>query len=382
MKAKNNKNVVFLTNILPPYRLAVFQLLTKHFSKFKILLSTQSEGNRDWEVSSDGIDVEVQRNMTLTGHNKHSSGFKEDGAIHIPFNTITKLYELRPDVIVSAELGLRTLFSTFYKLLNPGVRFIVYADLSEYTESSRGLLRYLIRKFILRYSDSVIVNGEAGRRYINNKLKYKGNVYKIPYPSDKIFLDNFKEKKIISNGSMSKLNLQILYVGQLIPRKGLIQFIDVLSSYIENKDICIKFVLVGDGELKKKISSIKEKNLIISCVGHVGYDELFKYYLESDISVLPTLADTWALVVNESMSCGVPVLGSKYSQAIEEMVQHGVNGWIYDPMLKGDLYKVLDHIVVKDLAKLDKISFEAYSRAKQISAEVVAKAMIIALDSN
>lgn len=37
------------------------------------------------------------------------------------------------------------------------------------------------------------------------------------------------------------------------------------------------------------------------------------------------------LVVNEAMAAGVPVLGSRYSQAVEELVEDGVNGWVFSP---------------------------------------------------
>lgn len=380
MKSDKDKCVVFLTNILPPYRLAVFHLLSEHFREFKILLSAQNEGDRDWIVNATGLNVEVQKNISLLGRNKHPSGFEEKGTVHIPFDTLSKLYSIRPDVIISAEFGLRTLFTTFYKILNPEVRFICYADLSIYTERGRGIARLFIRKFILKFCDAVIVNGNAGERYIGGLLKYRCVINTVPYPSDDKFLANFKVKNKIIVESGSELKLQMIYVGQLIPRKGLLQFINELSAYIENKNIYIKLILVGDGELKEFLCANNNANVDIECVGHIGYDDLFSYYISSDLSILPTLADTWALVVNESMACGVPVLGSIYSQAVEELIVDGVNGWIYDPLKSGDLSRVLDRLVSSDLEKLDEISLNAHLTAKKVSAYFVSSEMINAID--
>ena len=49
------------------------------------------------------------------------------------------------------------------------------------------------------------------------------------------------------------------------------------------------------------------------------------------VLVFPTLADEWGLVVNEALAAGVPVLGSLYSQAVEELVRDGENGWTFRP---------------------------------------------------
>jgi glycosyltransferase involved in cell wall biosynthesis len=47
--------------------------------------------------------------------------------------------------------------------------------------------------------------------------------------------------------------------------------------------------------------------------------------------VFPTLSDEWGLVVNEAMASGLPVLGSKYSQAVEDLVEDGRTGWTFAP---------------------------------------------------
>jgi len=380
MITKSAKKVVFLTNILPPYRLSVFRLLSKSYSEFKVLLSANNEKNRSWKINTSGIDVEIQKNISLIGNNKHPIGFDEKGTIHIPFDTVTKLFTIKPDVIVTAEFGLRTLFASVYKLFIPKSKFIVYADLSEHTEGGRGVLRRLIRKYILLYASSVIVNGSAGERYIRNTLKYKGNIFKVPYPSDSVFIENHNVKNNVVNDVDGLLTINLLYVGQLISRKGIIQFVKQLEEYSSNKQLRFNLILVGDGDLKDNISSLSSDKISIKCKGQIEYSELFKFYLKTDISILPTLADTWALVVNESMSCGVPVLGSKYSQAAEEMINHRHNGWLYDPLSKEGFSNVMDEITVDVSSKLDEISSNAHETAKNISANYVSLKMIDAIN--
>ena len=55
-------------------------------------------------------------------------------------------------------------------------------------------------------------------------------------------------------------------------------------------------------------------------------------YAKASLFAFPTLADEWGVVVNEAMAAGLPVLGSIYSQAVEELVEDGVSGWVFRQM--------------------------------------------------
>ena len=48
--------------------------------------------------------------------------------------------------------------------------------------------------------------------------------------------------------------------------------------------------------------------------------------------------------MNEAMAAGLPVLGSIYSQAVEELVQDGQNGWVFDPLTEASTLAALDRV--------------------------------------
>jgi glycosyltransferase involved in cell wall biosynthesis len=64
-------------------------------------------------------------------------------------------------------------------------------------------------------------------------------------------------------------------------------------------------------------------------------------YAQAGIFVFPTMADEWGVVVNEALASGLPVLGSVYSQAVEEMIHDGVNGWKFRPDDEADILRAL-----------------------------------------
>ena len=55
--------------------------------------------------------------------------------------------------------------------------------------------------------------------------------------------------------------------------------------------------------------------------------ELAKYYSNSSVFVLPSLADSFALVVLEAMACGVPVIVTEHTGS-KEVLREGVDGFI------------------------------------------------------
>src|SRR4051794_35027336 len=107
-------HVALLTNFIPPYALPVYLELAQRVRKLTILLSTPMEVNRRWEPDWGGLDVRVQRTLTVQRPWKHPTGFREAASIHIPWDTTKTLKAIRPDVILSAQFGMRSLLSARY----------------------------------------------------------------------------------------------------------------------------------------------------------------------------------------------------------------------------------------------------------------------------
>jgi glycosyltransferase involved in cell wall biosynthesis len=55
--------------------------------------------------------------------------------------------------------------------------------------------------------------------------------------------------------------------------------------------------------------------------------ELFRYYSNASVFVLPSLADSFSLVVLEAMACGLPVIVSAHTGS-KEVLTEGLDGFI------------------------------------------------------
>lgn len=350
-------HLVMLTNFIPPYRLPVYEELAGRVEKLTILLSTPMEPNRNWQAEWGSLDVRVQRTLTIHRPWRHASGFTDTLHIHVPIDTNAQLKKLQPDVILSAELGTRSLFSTLYATRRRKTPLVLWLTLSDHTEQGRGRMRHALRRWLLARADAVVVNGGSGARYVKRFAVDERRIHRVPYTALPDVFDSVAETR------PARVAHRLLYVGQLIERKGLGPFIQALAVWAaSNPNRDVAFDLVGSGPLREPLEAIAvPANLAVRFLGEVDYGNLAAAYAEAGIFAFPTLADEWGLVVNEAMSAGMPVLGSVYSQAVEELCRDGENGWTFRPDSQSEMIAAIDRALTTSPEQLD--SMRANARA-------------------
>jgi len=327
------------------------------------------EGNRDWPVFWGRLNVVVNRSITIPRSFRNAHGYADQTFTHIPYDTLTSVWSYCPDVIVSSEFGARTLMARIYKILRPRTRLVVWATLSERTEETRGATRRMLRRWILRAADAVYVNGASGARYIRS-MGYDGPISTAPYAADNsVFLDPCTRHR--------SSVLRLLYTGQLVERKGMYPFLKCLARWCEgHPERSVLLSVVGSGDQLALLKQIElPPNLEIDFKGSLSFEQLPSQYHGADLYVYPTLADEWGLVVNEAMVAGLPVLGSRYSQAVEELVQDGVNGWLFTPTSDQETYDAIGRALESNAETLDAMSRRAVETVSGITQQAVAGRM-------
>jgi len=81
----------------------------------------------------------------------------------------------------------------------------------------------------------------------------------------------------------------------------------------------------------------------IHFLGHQGIDEIPKLYGISDILVLPSISETWGLVVNEAMACGCAIIVSDKCGCAKDLIQG--NGIIVEGGSLGSLIEALRELL-------------------------------------
>ena len=103
--------VVYLTNFLSPDIIEICREMTRRVEELVVLVSVPMEGNRAWTLEDEGLDVRVQKTFTITRTDKHPTGYQDVNYVHFPRDTYRQLRSIKPDVVISTELGARSIIA-------------------------------------------------------------------------------------------------------------------------------------------------------------------------------------------------------------------------------------------------------------------------------
>ena len=318
-------HVVILNNYVRVHHAVSYVELAKRVRKLTVLLSVPMEPNKDWSAQWMGLDVRVQKNWMFTRKWKHSKGFSEDNYIHLPVDTVKQLKQLKPDIVFSYEMGVRTLLSGWFRRWNRSVPLVMVGNMSQDIERERSFSRRFLRGIIRRMVDYCTYNGPSCKRYLESLGVPEEKLHHLPYCIDPEVVDH--EHREVSPTDKPRT---LLYSGGIIPRKGVGEFTDALKIWCRaNPEREVVLQLAGAGSDAAKIVEMQTENLKIEWLGDLDHATLRQATRDADICVNPTFADEWGLVPIEALASGIPVLGSSYAQSVETIVKDGHNGWTF-----------------------------------------------------
>ena len=174
MKRASNATVVYLRNFFAPDSIAIAQAWDHRVGKLIVLISVSMEGNRSWKPDDGGLDVRRQKTWTRTRVDHHPSGYSDINYVHFPIDTTRQLKRAKADVVVSNELGLRSILSAFhcsrsgwFGLRKRRCQLVIAVSTSPWIEASRsGWLRKKQRSLLLARADRVTYNGPECKQWL------------------------------------------------------------------------------------------------------------------------------------------------------------------------------------------------------------------------
>jgi glycosyltransferase involved in cell wall biosynthesis len=365
-----------LTNFIAPYRVPLFRLLAREFGAFKIFVSTPMEPNRAWRPDWGDLDVEVLPALTLNRTARHPHEFSERLFVHLPYTALVRLWRFRPDVVISGQLGLASALAAVYCVLRRSAGFVLWLTLSEVSELGRGRIRRRLRRWLLARADAVMVNGESGARYARSFGTPDAKIVRVYQTVDVAAFSGPGNREREAGG-------RLLFVGSGEPRKGLRPFLGHLARWAgAHPERPVELWVAGAGtECLGPAPPVLPDNLRVRWIGHVPYERMPEIYAEAGILAFPTLADEWGLVVNEAMAAGVPVLGSRYSQAVEELVEDDRTGWTFRPDRADECLAAIDRALATSPEELALMRSACRERVAALTFEATAERMLGAIGS-
>lgn len=147
------------------------------------------------------------------------------------------------------------------------------------------------------------------------------------YPAARIFPFAYVTDRLSgSSDGPPRKGFHLLFVGQLIPRKGVDLLLRALAR-VPDADLSV----IGDGEERSSLQRLTAECGIAERVlwlGKMAAAEVHARISEADVLVLPSREDGWGAVVNESLMAGTPVICSTACGA-SELIQHPWLGTVF-----------------------------------------------------
>ncbi len=247
---------------------------------------------------------------------------------------IGHLLKFKPDLIFANAFSFWTIIAIALKFLFGWKVIIIYEGGSPGLDYRNSSLRLRSRRLMVRFADTFVVNGRSAREYFVKILAANPEkLFDRPFlvPSVKALLQYSEAEK-------PKIDFQLkhpifLYVGQIVPRKGLKVLLDACLILQEWGYRDYSLLVVGDGEQRQELENEANDNNLgdrVKWIGKIPYRCLGAYFQQADVFVFPTYEDIWGMVLTEAMAFGKPVICSQGANA-SEMAIDGENGFVYDP---------------------------------------------------
>ncbi|MCW4016154.1 MAG: glycosyltransferase family 4 protein [Candidatus Bathyarchaeota archaeon] len=221
----------------------------------------------------------------------------------------------------------------------------VLAD--EYIQSSKSVspsLRLKFSNLFMRHLGTLEKQAARDANLIVTVSRYSAEkivqLYTVPEKKIRIVpngvdLQKFKPKKdceSIKDKIGVKGSNVVLFVGNLIPRKGLHFLIEAAKRVIkENKET--KFVIVGDGPLKNNLVSYSKQQGVLDkfvFLDNISDDLLPDLYVCADVFASPSVQEGQGISLLEAQATAKPVVAFNVT-AIKEVVKNKETGLLVEP---------------------------------------------------
>jgi Glycosyltransferase len=138
-----------------------------------------------------------------------------------------------------------------------------------------------------------------------------------------------------------------LFAGKFTEKKRPLDFVNAIDN-AKLLGAKVEGLMVGDGPLRTACEQLaRERNLPIRFAGFLNQSQIAGAYMAADALVLPSDGgETWGLVVNEAMACGVPCFVSDRVGCGPDMIRTGETGATFPLGDTKELGKVLSEFAV------------------------------------
>ncbi len=252
----------------------------------------------------------------------------------------------------------------------------------------RAVWKRVLHRVWLRGFDQFLAIGKSNRDFYRQAGIPDARIHPCPY-----FVDNQRFAATADDLRARRAELRrawsipenatcFLFCGKLIPKKHPLDLLLALER-ARATGAPAHVLVVGDGELMAEARALVERRTLpVTFAGFLNQTEIVRAYVAADCLVLPSdTGETWGLVVNEAMACGLPAIVSDQVGCGPDLVSEGVTGATF-PV--GDVDALAQRLIALsgDPSALRAMGARARERVhSQYSVERAVEGTLVAIDA-
>ena len=323
------RRLVILTEIISPYRIPLFNALARHASvdPYVIFLAENDPSLRQWRVYKDEIRFSYEVLPSWRMHLGSRSLLLNRGLNRA-------LRSAAPHAILCGGYNYVASWQALHWARTHHVPFLLWSE-SHQNELRRVRphIEFMKDEF-LRRCTGFVVPGRAAREYLQARRLRDEVIFTAPNAVDNdLFAASAGDARKIAAARRAQLNLPdryFLFVGRLVREKGVFELLSAYAKLDAQVRARLGLVFAGDGMFRKELEDQASRITAgtFRFAGFVHREQLASYYALAETLILPTYTDTWGLVVNEAMACGLPVIVSDTAGCAVDLVKENWNGLV------------------------------------------------------
>ena len=249
-----------------------------------------------------------------------------------------RLRELRAEAVVVTGWYLKTFWQTALAARRLGIPVLVRGDsqLTAQPSVPRRVAKGAAYPVLLRAFDGFLSVGARNREYLEHYRVPARRIFHAPHAVD---VERFAAQASDAAPARVQLRSELgaaeqdriaLSVGRLVPFKRCADLLAAIAALGPERERWLALFVGAGPESEALERRARELGVRAGLLGFRNQSQLPQLYGASDLLVLASDArETWGLVVNEAMACGLPAVVSAAAGCAPDMIEEGRSGFSY-----------------------------------------------------